>query len=108
MHERAAVAEAVAALLRETADEPIAGVTVELGPAMDRPASEDAWVAAVAGTAAEDAFVRWSVARDELRCFDCGQLFAGGRLTSCPRCGGDGLVVEQAPEVRVVAWQAAR
>lgn len=105
MHERGPVTGAVAALLAATRNRSVAAVTVALGPGMDPAAARTAWSTAAAGTAVEAATVTWSAAPDALRCLGCGRDYTGDRLTACPGCGGDGLVIAPAPAVAVMAWR---
>jgi len=93
------------ALLAIAGNRPVTAVTVALGPSMDPDAARTAWSAAAAGTAAATAAVTWSEAPDTLHCLSCGRDYPGDRLTPCPGCGGDGLVVVEAPAVEITAWR---
>jgi Zn finger protein HypA/HybF involved in hydrogenase expression len=105
VHERGPVSGAVVALLATAGNRPVTAVTVALGPSMDPDAARTAWSAAAAGTAAATAAVTWSEAPDTLHCLSCGRDYPGDRLTPCPGCGGDGLVVVEAPAVEITAWR---
>jgi Zn finger protein HypA/HybF involved in hydrogenase expression len=104
VHEHGPIAGAVAALLAAAGTRPVATVTVTLGPGMDPEVASAAWAQASAGTAAGGAAVTWAEALDTLRCLDCGRDYPGDRLARCPACGGDGLVVDAAPQVAITAW----
>jgi len=93
------------ALLATAGNRPVTAVTVALGPSMDPDAARTAWSAAAAGTAAATVAVTWSEAPDTLHCLSCGRDYPGDRLTPCPGCGGDGLVVVEAPAVEITAWR---
>jgi hydrogenase nickel incorporation protein HypA/HybF len=100
MHERSLVFAEAAALLTAVGDRPPESVVVTLGPTMQQPVAEAAWVDAVRDTLLEPVPVRWERAGDTLRCLACGHEYAGDALRRCVRCGGDGLVVDAAPEIR--------
>jgi Zn finger protein HypA/HybF involved in hydrogenase expression len=103
MHERAVVFGEVATLLEAACGRRPHTIVVELGPGMTQPVVESAWDEAVRGTTLERAPVRWRRASDTLRCLDCADEYPGEPLTRCPHCGGDGLVVEPAPEFRATS-----
>ena len=50
---------------------------------------------------AADVDLMLGAARDELVCLVCHEHFRGTKLTTCPSCDGDGIVVTPAPEVAV-------
>lgn len=104
MHERGLVGEVVARLLTLAEGNPLSEVTVAIGPEMYEPVAEDAWRSAVFGTNAEDAKVRWVEGLHLLSCFQCSAEYRGAKLDRCPSCGGDGLVLEPAPDVALEGW----
>lgn len=131
MHERGLMAATVAALheaalreaalreavLREAASgaskptpvaSPLARVVLGVGPGVNRAAAEAAWAVAASGTAVARARVDWVRVDDVLVCLDCQREFTGGRLSVCPSCGADALVVGPAAEVTVLEWEAGR
>lgn len=107
MHEAGLLHAAVAALVAAAGDRPIGRVTLAIGPGVDRGAAEQAWLTAAAGGAAAAAVVGWEQAEDTLACLACGRQYHGDRLTRCPACGGDGLVVSPAREIEIVDWWSA-
>jgi hydrogenase nickel incorporation protein HypA/HybF len=82
-------------------------VILEIGPGVDRGAAESAWAHIVTGTAVAGALVLWEPVFDSLVCFRCSVTYHGGKLDVCPACGGNGLVIEHAPEIRVRSWRGA-
>jgi Zn finger protein HypA/HybF involved in hydrogenase expression len=55
----------------------------------------------------QGATVHMRVVEHGLTCLDCTQRYPGDRLTTCPCCGGDGLVAASAPEAEVLVPGAA-
>jgi Zn finger protein HypA/HybF involved in hydrogenase expression len=104
MHEIGLLHAAVAELTARCDTDAVRQVRVAIGPDVDRAVAEAAWANAAAGTPAEGAVVTWERALNTLCCLDCGGLYPGGRLDRCPRCGGDGLVVDAAPELALEDW----
>lgn len=102
MHERGLVSAEVTRLL-DGIDGRVGAVTITMGPGADGDVMAAAWEQSVAGTALEAVPVTWTRARSVLRCFACGKDYEGDRLLRCPWCGGDGLVVEEAPEIHATA-----
>ncbi|MCK2216950.1 hydrogenase maturation nickel metallochaperone HypA [Actinomadura sp. ATCC 31491] len=107
MHETGLIRAAVAAVVTAAGGRRVLHVTLALGPGVGPDAAEQAWRQAAAGGPAEGARLAWRRARDGLACLGCGRDYPGDRLTRCPDCGGDGLVVSPAPEVEIVTWTAA-
>ena len=79
-----------------------------MGPGVNRAAAETAWAVAASGTAVARARVNWVRVDDVLVCLDCEHEFSGSRLSRCPACGGNGLVVGPAAEITVLDWEAGR
>lgn len=104
MHEQGLLAAAAAALAETGV---ITEVTIAIGPGVDPDSAASAWRTAVRATPLAGAHVHWRRARDLLRCLDCAHEYRGDRLTRCPRCGQDGLVVEPAPELAIEDWRPA-
>lgn len=104
MHETGLLHAAVAALADAADGRPIAEVTLAIGPGVDPDAAAHAWSAAVPGTPAAQAAVTWIRAEDGLTCLTCGRDYTGDRLSRCPRCAGNGLVVAPAPEIEILGW----
>jgi Zn finger protein HypA/HybF involved in hydrogenase expression len=108
MHERGLVSAAAAELLSSLGEERIDSVTLSVGPDTDRGVVEAAWRSATAGTPIATAQLELAVATHELVCLECSAAYRGGKLTTCSECGGNGLVVERAPEVSVAGWDKRR
>lgn len=87
---------------------PLSRVVLGMGPGVNRAAAEAAWAVAASGTAVARARVDWVRVDDVLVCLDCEHEFTGGRLTRCPSCGGNGLVVGPAAEITVLDWEAGQ
>ena len=104
MHERAAVTAALSDLLRESGGR-VARVEAVLGPGVDPSVVTGIWEETVSGTAAADADLVLVDGADTLRCLGCGDDYGGSKLDPCPECGGDGLVIDPAPEFEVRSWQ---
>lgn len=107
MHEVGAVHAAAATFLARVAGHPVRQVTIGLGPGVDPETVSSAWRSATQGSIAELAEVVWEAQPDLLSCFGCGLDYRGSKLDRCPACGGNGLVVEPAPEVAVLGWLPA-
>lgn len=106
MHEAGLLTAAVAAVCDAAGSQPVREVTLALGPGIDRGAAAQAWRIAVAGGPLAGAAVRWESTGDLVQCLTCGEQYAGDAVTACPSCGGDGLVVQPAPELAIVQWRA--
>ena len=87
---------------------PLSHVVLGMGPGVNRAAAETAWAVAASGTAVARARVDWVRVDDVLVCLDCEHQFSGNRLSRCPACGGNGLVVGPAADVTVLDWEAGR
>lgn len=107
VHELGVVSEAANRLLSEVGDRRVDEVILDVGPGMELGVAEAAWAHVVAGTRAAQAIVRWERVADTLLCFGCSATYHGSKLDTCPVCGGNGLVVEQAPEISVRSWRGA-
>jgi Zn finger protein HypA/HybF involved in hydrogenase expression len=103
MHEAGLLSAAVSALA-ERRSEPVREVVLAVAPSVDVEAARVAWDAAASGTVLADAQVSFTTARDTLQCLDCGHEYDGDRLTVCPQCGGNGLVVHEAHELEILSW----
>ena len=101
MHERGAVARAVTGVIQSSHGRRPLRVELELGPDVHSSSVELYWREFATDTIAADAVLSFGVALDELVCLLCHGHFRGSQLTICPRCGGDGLVVDAAPEVAI-------
>ncbi|MEX1092955.1 MAG: hydrogenase/urease maturation nickel metallochaperone HypA [Acidimicrobiia bacterium] len=108
MHERGLVSAAAVELLSSLGDEKIDSVTLSVGPDTDRGVVEEAWRSATAGTPIATARLELAAAMHELVCLECSTAYWGGKLTTCSECGGNGLVVERAPEVSIAGWGKGR
>jgi Zn finger protein HypA/HybF involved in hydrogenase expression len=106
MHERGLVSKAAAELLGSMGDRTIGRVVLSVGPDTDKGVVEEAWRSATVGTEIASARLELAEATHELLCLECSGSYRGGKLSSCPACGGNGLVVERAPEVAVTSWEA--
>jgi hydrogenase nickel incorporation protein HypA/HybF len=104
MHETGLARAAVAALSSATAGRPARTITLAAGSGVDLASAAAAWQAAAAGTCLEGCHVEWQRAPDRLRCFACGHEYEGEPLDPCPSCGGNGIVIEPAPELAAVDW----
>lgn len=108
MHERAVVFETARKLAMLAGDDPVGAVTLGVNPETDSAVVESAWRDATLSTGLGEATLTFVTRYHDLQCLDCGGNYNGDRLTVCPRCGGNGLVVEAAPEVTLDSWQVAR
>lgn len=104
MHEAGLLASAVSALTTASEGRPVTTVSIALAPGVDPDAAAAGWQAAAAGLPLAGAAVRWLPAQDRLACLDCGREYDGDRLTQCPDCAGNGLVVRAAPELELLDW----
>lgn len=107
VHEVGVVSEAASRFLAAVGDRRVAEVILDLGPGMEQGVVEAAWDHVMAGTPAARAIVRWERVADTLLCFGCSATYHGSKLDICPVCEGNGLVVEQAPEISVRSWRGA-
>lgn len=107
MHEVGLLAAAVSDITAATAGRPVATVVLALGSGVDTEAAAQAWQTAANGTSLAGAEVVWQRGSDVLACLDCSREYDGDRLTRCPSCSGNGLVVSAAAEIAIVDWAVA-
>jgi Zn finger protein HypA/HybF involved in hydrogenase expression len=100
MHERAAVTVGLRAVLAESGGS-VGTVVADIGPGVDRDVVVAIWDELMAASGAELVIEESS---DVLRCIVCGTDYAGTKLDRCVACGGDGLVIQAAPEFVVRSW----
>lgn len=105
MHERALVSELALTLESLAGQSEVSEVTLAVGPDTSPAVIEEAWRTTTAGTTLDAAALTCVVGSHRLQCLDCGVEYEGGKLSFCPACGGNGLVVEPAPEVALWGWQ---
>ena len=105
MHELGVVSEAAARFLEEIDGRRVEEVTLELGHEMELQIAEAAWEHVTRGTPAAGAQVQWVQIADQLVCFACSVTYHGGKLDTCPECGGNGLVIGEAPQFAVGSWR---
>lgn len=103
MHESGLLSSAVAALAERT-EAPVSRVVLAVAPSVDPDAARAAWDAAAHGTRLAGAVLEFRPALDTLACLDCPTEYGGDRLTVCPACGSNGLVVHEAHELEIVGW----
>jgi Zn finger protein HypA/HybF involved in hydrogenase expression len=103
MHEAGLLSAAVS-VLADRSGGPVREVVLAVAPTVDIEAARAAWEAAAAGTSLAAAQVTFRTSVDTLNCLGCGTDYDGDRLTPCPACGGNGLVVHQAHELEIVDW----
>src|SRR5512139_2479595 len=106
MHEAGLSHAAVNAVIEAAGDRTVVSVRLAIGPGVEKDAAAQAWVHCAEGTTAAQAVVTWEQARDSLACLECGDEYPGDRLTCCPVCGANGLVVAPASEIEIVDWAA--
>ncbi|MDH3499181.1 MAG: hydrogenase maturation nickel metallochaperone HypA [Acidimicrobiia bacterium] len=104
MHERALVSQLAVELASLAGSGRVSMVTLALSPETDSAVVEQNWRSAAADGVVEDAVVTCIVQDHGLYCLDCGIDYRGEKLTECPACGGNGLIVDAAPEVALVDW----
>lgn len=104
MHELGLVSEAAARVLEGTEGRRLTSVVLGIGSGSEREIVAVAWAHVTAGTVAEAAAVTWVDVAHTLQCFPCGATYHGGKLDVCPSCGGNGLVVDAAPDFAVLDW----
>lgn len=106
MHERAPVTMEAAKLIKELAGTGTvpSEVTVEIAPDVIEATASDAWSSATHGTMLENASVTWRVRLPGLVCLTCETEYRGTKLDRCPKCSGDGLIVDDVPVAKVVSW----
>lgn len=105
MHERGLVSRAAADLLCALGSARVDSIMLSIGPDTDKEVVREAWRSATAGTPIASARLELAKATHELLCIECGASYQGGKLSPCSECGGNGLVVQRAPEVAVAGWE---
>jgi Zn finger protein HypA/HybF involved in hydrogenase expression len=108
VHERALISSKAWELLDLVGDSKVASVTLALGPDIDPMVVAEAWRSATASTPLADARLESVTQNHLLLCLDCGREFEGNKLSVCPECTGNGLVVTPAPEVELDTWTMSR
>lgn len=104
MHERALVSATAQHLAALVGERTLTNVTLTTSPETSIGVVEQAWRSATAGTPMGSASVTCVVRQHVLECLDCSREYPGDKLTPCPECGGNGLVVAPAPEVSLEDW----
>lgn len=104
MHERALISSTAWRLLDRVGDAKVASVTLALGPETDPTVVAQAWRSATASTRLADTRLESVMRPHVLVCLDCGEEYEGDKLSVCPLCTGNGLVVKPAPEVELDTW----
>jgi hydrogenase nickel incorporation protein HypA/HybF len=104
VHERALISSKAWELLDLVGDAKVASVTLALGPEIDPMVVAEAWRSATASTSLADASLESVTKQHLLLCLDCGQEYEGNKLSVCPECSGNGLVVTPAPDVELDTW----
>lgn len=104
MHERALISTAAWELLDRVGDAKVKSVTLALGPETDPTVVAQAWQSATASTPLAETRLHSVTRPHSLVCLDCGVDYEGDKLSLCPGCGGNGLVVKAAPEVELATW----
>lgn len=107
MHERALVTSTASNLLARVGDAEVTSVTLALSPETDPGVVEVAWRSATTATALEGTELNAVTRPHLLACLDCGDEYPGDKLSACPSCGGNGLVITAAPEVELKEWTSA-
>jgi hydrogenase nickel incorporation protein HypA/HybF len=104
MHERALVSKTALDLLSLAGDLPVSKVTLATSPETSPEVVAQAWRSATDGTSVGAATLTCVVRDHGLQCLDCGARYRGDKLSSCPECEGNGLIVDPAPEVMLKDW----
>lgn len=104
MHERALVSQVALDLTAVTGDRKVRRVILAVGPETPHEVVEEAWRSTTAGTSAAGASLSCVTREHVLWCLGCGAEYPGGKLTVCPECGGNGLIIDAAPEVALDGW----
>lgn len=104
MHERAIVSRTALELESLAGSIPVTEVTLATAPDTPVEVVEEAWRSASAGTSFADAVLTCVVRDHGLQCLNCGANYRGDKLSVCPACHGNGLIVEPSPEVALVGW----
>lgn len=104
MHERALISKTARDLELLAGTHSVFSVTLAHNPETSADVIVDAWRSVTAGTAVGDAELTCVVDEHGLCCLDCGRDYRGAKLSRCPHCGGNGLIVDSAPEVALKDW----
>jgi hydrogenase nickel incorporation protein HypA/HybF len=104
MHERAHISKTVIELVSLADGRQVSQVTLGLGPGTDAAVVEQTWRSATAGTALAGASLVCVTRNHGLQCLDCGSEYEGSKLTPCPTCGGNGLIIDHAPVIALGEW----
>jgi Zn finger protein HypA/HybF involved in hydrogenase expression len=104
VHERALISSAAWELLDRVGDATVTSVTLALGPETDPSVVAQAWRSATAATSLAGTQLNSFTRPHSLVCLDCGKDYEGDKLSVCPNCAGNGLVVKTAPEVELATW----
>jgi Zn finger protein HypA/HybF involved in hydrogenase expression len=104
MHERALVSKTAIELTSVTGLDRVSRVTLALSPETDAAVVEEAWRVVTSGTPVAAATLTCITQDHVLQCLECGAEYMGGKLSPCPSCGGNGLIIDPAPEVALDDW----
>lgn len=104
MHERALISSAAWELLDRVGDARVASVTLALAPETDPAVVDQTWRSATAATPLAGTRLDSVTRPHSLVCLDCGSDYEGDKLSVCPECAGNGLMVKTAPEVELATW----
>ncbi len=109
MHEWALVSQVAADLLsRLQPGERVSQVALAVSPETDRDVVELAWRSATSDSTIATVDLLYLTKDHWLQCLGCGQRYEGGKLTICPACGSNGLIVHPAPDVSLAGWVEER
>jgi Zn finger protein HypA/HybF involved in hydrogenase expression len=108
MHERALISSAAWELLDRVGDVKVTSVTLALGPETDPSVVAQAWRSATVATPLAETRLNSVTRPHSLVCLDCGNDYEGDKLSPCPACAGNGLVVKAAPEVELANWTTSQ
>jgi Zn finger protein HypA/HybF involved in hydrogenase expression len=101
VHEWGLVADAIGELESRVPGSPPRKVTLALGPGADDDTVRAAWEKLTARGPLRSSVLQIEHEEDLLRCLDCGTDYHGRLPQRCPRCGGDGLVIERVADLAV-------
>ncbi|MGB8360829.1 MAG: hydrogenase maturation nickel metallochaperone HypA [Acidimicrobiia bacterium] len=104
MHERALISSAAWELLGRVGEAMVTSVTLAIGPETDPAVVAQAWSSATHSTPLEGATLNAVTRPHLLVCLECGREYEGDKLSKCPACAGNGLVIKTAPEVELETW----
>lgn len=107
MHERALVSQLAADLLNHLEPgEQVSQVALTVNPDTDPEVVELAWRSVTRDSPIASADLLCLTKEHWLQCLGCGRHYQGGKLTACPSCASNGLIVYPAPEVSLAGWVA--